>query len=115
MDYKNIATAVFTPLEYGAVGYSQEDAIKTFGEENIKIFESEFTPLEWNINPDNEETGYLKIIVNLQDNNRVIGFHIVAPNAGEITQGIAVAMKCGLTKEQLDDTVGIHPTVAEVN
>ena len=46
---------------------------------------------------------------------RVVGFHILAPNAGEITQGIGVAMKCGLTKEQLDDTVGIHPTIAEVN
>jgi pyruvate/2-oxoglutarate dehydrogenase complex dihydrolipoamide dehydrogenase (E3) component len=47
------------------------------------------------------------------DNNRVVGFHILAPNAGEITQGISVAMKCGLTKSQLDDTVGIHPTIAE--
>ena len=43
---------------------------------------------------------------------RVVGYHILAPNAGEITQGIAVAMKCGLTKEQLDATVGLNPTVA---
>jgi thioredoxin reductase (NADPH) len=43
----------------------------------------------------------------------VIGFHILSPHAGEITQGISVAMKCGLTKEQLDNTVGIHPTIAE--
>jgi len=55
----------------------------------------------------------VKIICNKLDNLRVIGYHILAPNAGEITQGIAVAIKCGVTKEQLDSTVGIHPTVAE--
>lgn len=56
---------------------------------------------------------YTKVLVNKLDNNRVVGFHICAPNAGEITQGIGIAFKCGLTKQQLDDTVGIHPTVAE--
>ncbi len=55
----------------------------------------------------------MKIICDKSDNNKVIGFHILSPNAGEITQGISVAMKCGLIKEQLDNTVGIHPTVAE--
>lgn len=55
----------------------------------------------------------MKVICNKLDNLRVIGYHIVSPNAGEITQGIAVAIKCGVTKEQLDSTVGIHPTVAE--
>ena len=60
-----------------------------------------------------EDLSYAKVIVNKLDNNRVVGFHIVSPNAGEITQGISVAINCGLTKEQLDDTVGIHPTIAE--
>lgn len=46
--------------------------------------------------------------------DRVIGFHYLGPNAGEVTQGFSVAMKCGVTKEQLDSTVGIHPTCAEV-
>lgn len=55
----------------------------------------------------------MKIICNKLDNLRVVGYHILAPNAGEITQGVGVAMKCGVTKEQLDSTVGIHPTVAE--
>jgi len=44
---------------------------------------------------------------------KVVGFHILAPNAGEVTQGIGIAMKCGMTKQQLDSCVGIHPTVAE--
>lgn len=54
----------------------------------------------------------LVVLVTLQD--RVIGFHYLGPNAGEVTQGFGVAMKCGVTKEQLDVTIGIHPTCAEV-
>lgn len=46
--------------------------------------------------------------------DRIIGFHYLGPNAGEVTQGFSVAMKCGVTKEQLDGTIGIHPTCAEV-
>lgn len=44
---------------------------------------------------------------------RVVGFHLCAPNAGEVTQGVAMGIKCGMTKEMLDSTVGIHPTAAE--
>jgi thioredoxin reductase (NADPH) len=55
---------------------------------------------------------YVKTLVNKQ-NGLVVGFHICAPNAGEITQGLAIAMKCGMTKELLDSCVGIHPTTAE--
>jgi len=53
------------------------------------------------------------VIVNTADNNRVIGYHVLAPNAGEMTQGMGVAIKAGLTKDTLDQCVGIHPTVAE--
>lgn len=55
----------------------------------------------------------MKVLVNKADSGRVVGFHICAPNAGEINQGIGVAFKCGLTKAQLDSCVGIHPTTAE--
>lgn len=112
MNYKNVATTIFTPLEYGAVGYTEEDAINTFGKDNIKTFHSEFTPLEWQFDLMRGETGYLKIIVDT-NTDKVIGFHILSPNAGEITQGISAAINAGITKEQLDLTVGIHPTVAE--
>ena len=53
------------------------------------------------------------MLVNTADNNKVVGFHILSPNAGEITQGLGVGMKCGMTKEQLDSCVGVHPTIAE--
>jgi pyruvate/2-oxoglutarate dehydrogenase complex dihydrolipoamide dehydrogenase (E3) component len=84
-----------------------------FGKDNVVVYHTEFKPLEWCFDLDREDTSYIKVICNKLDNNRVIGFHIVSPNAGEITQGISVAMTCGLTKEQLDNTVGIHPTIAE--
>ena len=56
---------------------------------------------------------YVKVLVNSADNNKVVGFHILSPNAGEVVQGIGIAMKCGMTKEMLDSCVGIHPTIAE--
>jgi thioredoxin reductase (NADPH) len=113
MDYDNIATTVYTNIEYGSCGMSEEKAIEKFGKQNIKAYHCEFTPVEWTIDGDNEETCYMKVIVNTADKNRVVGFHIFAPNAGEITQGVSVAMKCKVTKDKLDATVGIHPTIAE--
>ena len=55
---------------------------------------------------------YVKVVIHKPD-DRVVGFHIIAPNAGEITQGIGIAMKCNLTRERLESTLGIHPTVGE--
>ncbi|KGL95278.1 Thioredoxin reductase 1, cytoplasmic, partial [Charadrius vociferus] len=112
-DYANVPTTVFTPLEYGACGYSEETAVEKFGEENIEVYHSHFWPLEWTVPSRDNNRCYAKIICNIQDNERVIGFHVLGPNAGEVTQGFAAAMKCGLTKEQLDNTIGIHPVCAE--
>ena len=115
MDYVNVPTTVFSPLEYGCVGYSEEDAQAKFGAENISCYHTSFQPLEWQFHKyrPEDDASYVKIICNKLDNLRVIGYHILAPNAGEITQGMAVGIKCGMTKQQLDSTVGIHPTVAE--
>lgn len=115
MDYVNVPTTVFTPIEYGCCGLDEETAKQQLGAENISTFHSLFQPLEWQYNkqrPDGTNC-YYKVLVNNADNGRVVGFHVLAPNAGEITQGLAVAMKCGMTKEQLDSCVGIHPTAAE--
>uniref|UniRef100_A0A6Q2XCP2 thioredoxin-disulfide reductase (NADPH) n=1 Tax=Esox lucius TaxID=8010 RepID=A0A6Q2XCP2_ESOLU len=103
-DYVNVPTTVFTPLEYGACGLSEEKAIELYGQENLEVYHSLFWPLEFTVpNRDNNKCY-----------DRVIGFHYLGPNAGEVTQGYGAAMKCGLTKEQLDNTIGIHPTCAEV-
>ncbi|KFP55364.1 Thioredoxin reductase 1, cytoplasmic, partial [Cathartes aura] len=113
-DYVNVPTTVFTPLEYGACGYSEETAVEKFGEENIEVYHSHFWPLEWTVPSRDNNKCYAKIICNIPDNERVIGFHVLGPNAGEVTQGFAAAIKCGITKEQLDSTIGIHPVCAEV-
>ncbi|XP_063165352.1 thioredoxin reductase 1, cytoplasmic-like [Candoia aspera] len=113
-DYINIPTTVFTPLEYGACGYSEEKATERFGNDNIEVYHSYFWPLEWAVPSRDNNKCYAKIICNIADKERVIGFHVLGPSAGEITQGFAAAMKCGMTKEQLDGTIGIHPVCAEI-
>ena len=113
INYENIATTIYAKIEYGTCGLSEEKAIEKYGKENIKVYHSEFVPVEWTYDIENQESCYIKIIVNVKDNNKVIGWHILSANAGEITQGISVAMNCGLTKEKLDETIGIHPTIAE--
>ncbi|UJR16572.1 hypothetical protein I4U23_003473 [Adineta vaga] len=115
MEYYNVPTTVFTPIEYGAIGYSEEDALSKFGEENIEVFHSEFVPLEWSICHHREHVknmSYCKLIVE-KKTDRVVGFHVLAPNAGEITQGYALGIRLGATKHDFDMTVGIHPTCAE--
>ena len=116
MDYDSVPTTVFTPLEYGTVGYTEEQAKSKFGAENISTFHTKFKPLEWQVNKfvtEGRRTAYVKVLVNKADSDRVVGFHVCAPNAGEITQGVAIGFKCGMTKQQLDSVVGIHPTAAE--
>uniref|UniRef100_A0A3B4AP21 thioredoxin-disulfide reductase (NADPH) n=1 Tax=Periophthalmus magnuspinnatus TaxID=409849 RepID=A0A3B4AP21_9GOBI len=80
----------------------------------LKIYHSLFWPLEFTVPGRDNNKCYAKILCNKLDNERVIGFHYLGPNAGEVTQGFGAAMKCGATKEQLDVTIGIHPTCAEV-
>ena len=113
-DYINVPTTVFTPLEYGACGYSEEDAIALYGEENVEVYHSNFTPLEATV-PHRLDNGcFAKIITNLSDSERVIGIHVIGPNAGEIIQGFSIALKLGATKVHFDELIGIHPTNAEV-
>jgi len=113
MDYSKVATTVYTPLEYGAVGLSEEDAIKVYGAENIEVYHSYFKPLEWTLPHRGDNACYAKLVCHIPDSMRVLGFHVCGPNAGEMTQGFAVAVKCGATKADFDSTVGIHPTTAE--
>jgi len=113
MDYDQVPTTVFTPIEYGCVGLAEEDAIKQYGLENIEVFHQFFQPLEWTVPHKQENACYMKMICNKLDSMRVIGYHVLAPNCGELMQGVGVAVKCGATKEDFDNTVGIHPTCAE--
>ncbi|XP_026329399.1 thioredoxin reductase 2, mitochondrial isoform X7 [Hyposmocoma kahamanoa] len=113
MDYENVATTVFTPLEYGCVGLSEEAAIQRFGTENIEVYHQFYKPTEFFIPQRNIRNCYLKAVAMRAAPQKVLGLHFVGPVAGEVIQGFAAAIKCGLTMEHLMNTVGIHPTVAE--
>jgi len=113
MDYENVATTVFTPLEYGCVGLSEEKAIEMHGEDKVEVYHAYYKPLEFFIPQRSPARCYLKVVCLREAPQKVLGMHFLGPQAGEVTQGFAAAMKCGLNFEQLSTTVGIHPTVAE--
>lgn len=107
--YDNIATAVFSQPEIATVGLSEEQAKEKYGE--IEVYKSQFKPLMHTISGLAERT-LMKLIVD-KSSQKVIGCHMVGEHAGEIMQGVAIAMKMGATKQDFDNTVGIHPTAAE--
>ena len=109
IDYNNIPTAVFCQPNIGTVGLSEEEA-RDSGIP-ITIFKSEFKPMRHSVSGRDERT-LMKLVVD-SSNDRVIGVHMVGPDAGEIIQGMAVALKAGATKATFDQTIGIHPTAAE--
>ncbi|XP_053948113.1 thioredoxin reductase 2, mitochondrial isoform X1 [Anastrepha ludens] len=113
MDYSNVATTVFTPLEYSCVGLSEEAALEKYGEDNIEVFHGFYKPTEFFIPQKSVRYCYLKAIAERNGDQKVLGLHYVGPVAGEVMQGFAAAVKSGLTMKILLNTVGIHPTTAE--
>ncbi|KAK3599073.1 hypothetical protein CHS0354_024400 [Potamilus streckersoni] len=113
IDYTKVPTTVFTPLEFGSVGMSEEMAIQKYGEDNIEVYHAFYKPLEFTVPGRDASQCYIKLVCHRESNSRILGLHITSPNAGEILQGFAVAIKCGATWEHLKNTVGIHPTCAE--
>jgi thioredoxin/glutathione reductase (selenoprotein) len=111
MSFRDVPTTVFTPLEYGCVGFSEDSASSMFAGD-LDVFHTNFSPLEWSMAHVHENKCYMKLLVQ-RSTDKVVGFHILAPNAGEIVQGVAVAVKAGATKKHFDETIGIHPTIAE--
>ncbi len=102
-------TAVFCHPNIGTVGLSEEQA-RAAGHA-LRIFKSDFKALKHTVSG-RDERSWLKLVVDAQT-DRVLGLHMVGPDAGEVVQGFAVAMNCGATKAQFDATIGIHPTLAE--
>ncbi|WP_095097838.1 glutathione-disulfide reductase [Pseudomonas sp. Irchel 3A5] len=109
VEYTHIPTAVFSLPNIGTVGLTEEDARKAGHE--VRIFESSFRPMKLTLT-DNQERTLMKLVVDAKT-DVVLGCHMVGPEAGEIIQGLAIALKAGATKRQFDDTIGVHPTLAE--
>ncbi|TFZ06514.1 glutathione-disulfide reductase [Ramlibacter henchirensis] len=109
MDYDGVPTAVFTHPNIGTVGLTEAQAREKFA--HVAVFRSDFKPLRHTLSGSSERC-LLKLVVD-SASDRVVGLHMVGPDAGEVVQGFAVAMKAGATKALFDATIGIHPTVAE--
>ncbi|MCV6611423.1 MAG: glutathione-disulfide reductase [Amphritea sp.] len=109
VDYDLIATAVFCQPNIGTVGLSEEKSRELYA--NVDVYKSTFRAMKHTISGSDEKT-FMKMLVD-RDTDKVLGVHMVGPDAGEIIQGIAVALKAGATKAVFDSTIGIHPTAAE--
>jgi glutathione reductase (NADPH) len=109
VDYDNIPTAVFCQPSIGSCGLSEEQATQRY--QNITVFESSFRPMKHTLSG-KQTRCYMKLIVD-SATDRVVGIHMLGDDAGEIIQGMAIAMKAGATKATFDSTIGIHPTAAE--
>ncbi|NNA05985.1 glutathione-disulfide reductase [Pseudomonas lundensis] len=109
VDYNMIPTAVFSQPAIGTVGLSEEQALEDGHQ--VQIFESSFRPMKLTMT-DCQERTFMKLVVDAAT-DKVLGCHMVGPEAGEIVQGLAIAMKAGATKQHFDETIGVHPTAAE--
>ena len=108
VDHDLIATAVFTQPELGTIGQSEAEA-RAKGP--VDIYTTQFKPMRQGFAQQDEKT-FMKLVVD-QASQKVLGCHIIAPGAGEMIQMVAIAIKMGATKADFDQTVAVHPTLAE--
>jgi glutathione reductase (NADPH) len=109
MDHRDVPSAVFSQPPIGCVGLTEEMASREYGE--VDIYKSQFRPMKNTLSGRDERT-LMKLVVDPKS-DRVVGCHMLGPDAPEILQGLAIAVKCGASKRLFDQTVGIHPSAAE--
>jgi len=109
VDYENIPSAVFSQPPLGTVGLTEAQARERYGK--VDVYTSGFRAMKHTLSGRDERT-FMKLIVDPKT-DRVVGAHMMGPDAAEIMQGLGIAMKCGATKAQFDATIGIHPSAAE--
>ena len=110
VDYQSIPTAVFSSPPLAGVGLTEDEARAQYGD-SVKIFRSDFRPMK-NVVSGRMERGLYKMVTAGAD-ERVVGLHLIGPDSAEILQAAAIAVKAGLTKQAFDDTVALHPSMAE--
>jgi glutathione reductase (NADPH) len=109
VDYNAIPSAVFSNPPLGSVGMTEAEARNAYGQ--VKIYTSDFRPMK-NVLAGRNERALYKLVVDAAS-DRVVGAHMIGPDAPEILQAVAIAVKAGLTKAQFDDTMALHPTMSE--
>jgi glutathione reductase (NADPH) len=109
IDYSAIPTAVFSNPPIAGVGLTEEEARATLSD--VKVYKSDFRAMKNVLAGRNERALYKMIVDGATD--KVIGLHLIGPDSAEILQAAAIAVKAGLTKQDFDDTVALHPSMAE--
>jgi glutathione reductase (NADPH) len=109
VDHENVPTAIFSDPNVATVGLAEERARAHFNA--VDVYKTAFRALKDTLGTREERT-FMKLVVDAAS-QRVVGAHMIGPDAGEIIQGVAIAVKLGATKAQFDATIGIHPTAAE--
>jgi glutathione reductase (NADPH) len=109
MDHADVPSAVFSNPPIGTVGLGENAARRRYGE--VDVYQTGFRPMKNTLSGRAERT-FMKLVIDAAT-ERVVGCHMLGPDAPEIIQGLAVAVKCGATKRQFDQTIGIHPSAAE--
>ena len=110
IDYSTIPMAVFSSPPIAAVGLTEEEARAEHGEA-VKIYRSDFRPMK-NVVSGRMERGLYKMVT-AGPEERVVGLHLIGPDSSEVLQAAAIAVKAGLTKQDFDDTIALHPSMAE--
>src|SRR5690606_2023155 len=108
IDYSHVATAIFTTPEIATIGLTEEQAREQYA---IEVYETEFRDLHHAFDRKSHKT-YIKIIID-KTTEKLLGVHLFGKNVSEIIQGFSVAINLGARKQDLDRTIGIHPTIAE--
>lgn len=111
LDYENIPTAIFSHPPIGTCGMSEDEAIKVYGKEAIKVYRSKFTNM-YHAMTEHKSPTFMKIVTVLPE-EKVVGMHMLGIAADEMAQWLGVATKLGLTKAQLDSVIAVHPSAAE--
>ncbi|RUS17609.1 Pyruvate/2-oxoglutarate dehydrogenase [Endogone sp. FLAS-F59071] len=111
LEYKNIPTVVFSHPTSGTIGLTEPEALKQYGESNVRTYVSRFTNMYYAMTDHKPPSAYKLVVVGEEE--RVVGLHIIGLGSDEILQGFGVAIKMGATKADFDNTVAIHPTAAE--
>ena len=115
VSYETVPTVVFLHPPMGTIGLTEVEAIKKYGEDNIKVYRSKFANLyygPWQIEADDKPKTAMKLVCAGKE-ELVVGLHVIGMGADEMLQGFGIAMKMGATKADFDSTVAIHPTAAE--
>jgi glutathione reductase (NADPH) len=109
VDHSCVPSAVFSHPPLASVGLTEAEARNSLG--NVRVFTSDFRPMK-NVLAGRNERSLYKLVVDAAT-DKLVGAHMLGPDAPEILQALAIAVKAGLTKAQLDETVALHPTMAE--